>query len=356
MNEKRFKFLENLMNTASPTGFEEEAALAWRTEARKFAEKVYTDTHGNSFAVVNPGAKTKVMLAGHIDEIGLMVTHVDNNGFLYFTNIGGWDPQVLPGQHVNIKTKGGIVPGVIGRSPIHLLSPEQKKAVVKFEGLWIDIGAKDNKEASEIVSIGDSAVVRCEMRKLRNDRVVGRGFDDRIGAFVILEALKILSKKKINVAVCAVATTQEEIGVRGSTTSAFSINPDLGIAVDVDFTSDTPGDGDNKKKVGDLKMGEGPTVTRGANINPKLFQLTVDVAKENKIPIQIHPQPGMTGTDARSIQTTRSGVPTALISIPNRYMHSPCEMVSLRDVENAAKLIALVVASLSDDSNFNIGE
>jgi len=243
MQKERLEFLKRYMGTISPTGFEEEASSVWRKEAEGFAERTWVDMHGNSFALVNEGGSPRVMLAGHADEIGLMITYIDENGYLSFRGLGGWDPQVLPGQRVRIKTEGGLVLGAIGRKPIHLLGDEDRKKVVKTEDLWIDIGVKDKDEAAKLVKIGDPAVIDYDFAELRNGMAIGRGFDDRIGAFAILEAARLLSGMKPKAAVYAVATVQEEIGLRGAHTSAFGIDPKIGIAVDVGFATDTPGMG-----------------------------------------------------------------------------------------------------------------
>lgn len=245
-----------------------------------------------------------------------------------------------------------MILGVIGRKPIHLLGDEDRKKVVKMEDLWIDIGAKDKDEASSLVSIGDPAVLDYDFAELRNGMAVGRGFDDRIGAFVILEAARLLATMKPKAEIYAVATVQEEVGLRGAHTSAFGIDPKVGIAVDVGFATDTPGMGNEKKKVGDIAMGKGPIIARGPNINPKLFDLLVETAEEEKIPYQLEGAPRGTGTDANAIQLTRAGVATGLISIPNRYMHSPCELVNLDDVENVARLIAHAVARIDEATDF----
>ncbi len=352
MEKERIDFLRTFMETACPSGFEQAASALWRKEADKFADRTWTDAHGNSFAVVNEGGSPRVMLAGHIDEIGLMVTHIDEHGYISFTGIGGWDLQVLPGQRVKIYTKDGVVLGVIGRKPIHLLKDEERKKVVKFEDLWIDVGAKDKGEASSLVEIGDPAVLDYSFAELRNDLVTARGFDDRIGAFIVLEAARIAAGLNPKAAVYAVATVQEEVGLRGARTSAFGIDPKVGIAVDVGFATDTPGMGNEKKIVGDIAMGKGPMIARGPNINPKLFSLMIETAQKENIPYQIEAAPRGTGTDANAIQLTRAGVATGLISIPNRYMHSPCEVVHLGDVENIAKLIAYTVARIDDGTDF----
>jgi len=340
------------METVCPSGFEESISRVWREEADRFADRIWVDMHGNSFAVVNEGGSPRVMLAGHADEIGLMITYIDENGYLSFTGIGGWDTQVLPGQRVRVQGKDGPVLGVIGRKPIHLLESEEQKKVVKFENLWIDIGAKDKDEASSLVEIGDPAVIDYGFAELRNNLVVARGFDDRVGAFVVLEAARLLAAMKPKAAVYAVATVQEEVGLRGARTSAFGIDPQVGIAVDVGFATDTPGMGEEKKKVGEVMMGKGPIIARGPNINPKLFELFVKIAKEQKIPYQIEGAPRGTGTDANAIQLNRAGVATGLISIPNRYMHSPCEIVHLDDLENIAKLIAHTIAAIEETRDF----
>jgi len=352
MKKESLAFLRQYVEPASPSGFEQEASRLWREEADRFAERTRVDTHGNSFALVNEGGSPRVMLAGHADEIGLMITYIDERGYLSFTGIGGWDVQVLPGQRVRIRGRNGTLLGVIGRKPIHLLEEEERKKVVKIEDLWIDIGAKDKVEASTLVEIGDSAVLDYGFAELRNDLVVARGLDDRVGAFVVLEAARLLASMAPKAAVYAVATVQEEIGLRGAKTSAFGIDPQVGIAVDVGFATDTPGMESEKKKVCEAAMGKGPLIGRGPNINPPLYSLFVKTAKEKKIPYQIEGNPRGTGTDANAIQLTRAGVATGLISIPNRYMHSPCEVVHLADLENASKLIAYTVAKIDPKTSF----
>jgi endoglucanase len=352
MDKERVKFLQQLMETVCPTGFEEEASRVWQKEADRFADRTWRDTHGNTFAVVNEAGNPRVMLAGHIDEIGLMITYIDDNGYLSFTGIGGWDPQILPGQRVRIQGKEGPILGVIGRKPIHLLQEEERKKVIKLEDLWIDIGAKDKQGAASLINIGDPAVLDYGFEVMRNDLVVARGFDDRIGAFVVLEAARLLAKMNPKAAVYAVATVQEEIGLRGARTSAFGIDPHVGIAVDVGHATDTPGTDAEKKKVGEASMGNGPIIARGPNINPPLFKLFIDTAKKKNIPYQIEGAARGTGTDANAIQLTRAGVATGLLSVPNRYMHSPCEMVHLGDLENTAKLIAHTVLCINTKTDF----
>ncbi len=352
MQKKRIDFLKQLMNTVCPTGYEEEAARVWRDEAAQFADRTWGDVHGNAIAAINEEAPFRVMIAGHLDEIGLMITYADDNGFLSFTGLGGWDMAIIPGQRVRIRTAKGAILGVIGRKPIHLMKEEERKALPKFEDLWIDIGAKNKAAALKLVALGDPAVLDYGVEDLRDGIIVGRGIDDRIGAFIALEALRLLKEKKTKLGIYAVATVQEEIGSRGAQTSGFGIDPHVGIAIDVGFCTDHPGMDDAKKKWGEVTMRGGPIITRGPNANPQLYRRFVETAEKNQIAFQVEPYPRGTGTDGNEIQLVRSGVPTAILSVPNRYMHSPCELVHLDDVENTAKWIALTVAGMTAKTTF----
>jgi len=352
MEKRSQQFLERLLNTIGPSGFEEETSKVWREEAKSFSRHVSGDVHGNSIAIVNKGGSPRVMLAGHVDEIGFMITSIDEKGFLYFAPIGGWDPQIFQGHRVWIRSARGRIFGVIGKKPIHLMKQEERNKVGKIEDFWIDIGAKDKKEAEQRIAIGDPAVLAWECQFMTTKLVVSRGIDDKTGAFVVLEAARLLSKIKPKAEIHAVATVQEEVGLRGAKTSAHGVDPEVGIAVDVTFATDHPRAGDATTRIGEIKLGKGPVVSRGANINPRLFELLIDTAKHRKLPHQIQGIPGGTGTDANAIQLTRAGVATALVSIPNRYMHSPCEIVHLDDLENTARLLAYSVERLTKTTNF----
>ncbi|MGB2982555.1 MAG: M42 family metallopeptidase [Candidatus Bipolaricaulia bacterium] len=352
MEKERIEFLERFMGTMCPTGFEEEASAVWKAEADLFAERTWKDVLGNTFAVINEAGSPKIVLTGHVDEIGLMITYVDDQGFLSFQTLGGWDPQVLPGQRVRIRTKDSDILGLIGRKAIHVMTPEDRKKVVKIEDLWIDICVKDKEEALSLVEIGDPAVVDYGFAEVRNGTVVARALDDRIGAFVVLEALRQLSTMNPKAAVYAVATTQEEIGARGATVGAFGLDPAVTIAVDVGQATDTPSMNDAKIKHGELSLGKGPQVTRGPNINPELFRRLIEAGKANDIPIQVEGYPRVTPTDGGRMQVVGAGNAAAVLGIPNRYMHSPCELVHLDDVENASKLIAHTVAGIDGDTSF----
>jgi len=346
------KFLQRMLESISPSGYEDEAAKVWQAEAKKFADKVSCDIHGSSHAVINPGGGPKIMFAGHYDEIGFIVSHIDDQGYLWIRPVGGWDPQIPQGHHVKIRTKNGHVPGVIGKLPIHLLQAEARTKVVQIDQMWVDIGVKDKKEAQKLVEIGDPLVLGYGYNELQGDLIASRGMDDRVGAFAVLEAARLLSEMNPKAEIHAVATAQEEIGLRGATTAAYGVDPLVGIAVDVTFATDHPNTGEATKLEGKIEVGGGPVVTRGPNVNPKLFDLMCKAAKEAKIPLQITAEPRGTGTDANAIQLNRSGVAAGLVGIPNRYMHSPCEICSLKDIENTARLLAETVARITPRTKF----
>lgn len=352
MSAKSKKFLKNLLNTISPSGYEGEAADVYKAEAETFADEVRRDVHGNTDAIINPGGKVRVMFAGHCDEIGFLVTHIDDSGFLWLASVGGWDPQIAQGQRVWVRGAKGRVLGVVGKKPIHVLGEQARKKVSQIEELWVDIGVKDKKDAEKLVSIGDPIVVAHGYDELQGDIIVGRGIDDRVGSFIVLEAARQLKRLKPKAEIHAVATVQEEIGLRGATTSAYGIDPHVGIAVDVTFATDHPNADDLKKREGAVTLGGGAVIARGANINPKVFDLLVDTAKKEKIPYQILAEPRGTGTDANAIQLNRSGVATGLVGVPNRYMHSPCELVSYKDLEACATLLAKTAARITTKTNF----
>ncbi len=352
MKKQSKQFLADLVNSISPSGYEAPVAKVWKAEAEKFAAKVWTDTHGNSHAVINPGGSPRVMFAGHYDEIGFQISYIDDNGFLWVQALGGWDAQIAQGQRVQVSTKKGIIRGVVGKVGIHMQTPEQRKKVSEIKDLWIDIGAKDRKDAEKMVEIGDPLVIDSGFDELANGLAVGRAFDDRAGAFVILEAARQLTKLNPKAEIHAVATVQEEIGLRGAITAAYEINPDIGIAVDVTFSTDHPNMGEVMKRENSIDLGKGPVIARGPNINSKLFDLLVKTAKAEKIPYQVSAAPRGTGTDANAIQLNRGGVVAGLVSIPLRYMHSPCETISLKDLEDSIKLLAKTVAKITPRTNF----
>lgn len=350
MESVAFEFLTKLLETPSPSGYERPGQDVVRAHARTFAEQVRTDVHGNVIAVRNAASPFRVLLAGHCDQIGLIVQYIDDNGFIFFQSIGGWDPINLVGQRAVIWTASGPVSGVIGRKPIHLLTEEERKAVPKLKDLWIDIGAANKAEAAEKVRIGDCITIELAHRMLLNQRIISSGLDDKAGAWTVIEALRRVRPDKLRAAVYSVSTVQEELGLRGARTSAFGIDPQVGIAVDVTFATDCPTL--EKKEEGDIAVGKGPVIYRGPNMNPKVVDLLIQAAESNGIPYQLAAAGKATGTDANAIQVNRAGVATGLVSVPNRYMHSPVELVSLEDMDHAADLLARFLESIGPDDDF----
>jgi endoglucanase len=338
MNEPSLAFFKTLLHTPSPTGFERPVQDVVRSWAEPLADEVRTDRHGNVIAVLHPGGQPRIMLAGHCDQIALMVQYIDDHGFLYVQPMGGWDIQVLLGQHLTVWTREGPVNGVISRRAPHLLTNDERNKVPQFTDLWIDIGAAGRKDAEQVVQCGDPVTIALGMRELRGGLVSAPGLDDKVGVWTVMETLRLLHGRPLQAAVYCVSTVQEELGLRGATTSAYGIRPAVGIAVDVCHASDTPGN--DKKQLGDVRLGDGPVVFRGPNINPRVFERLEGAAQGREITVQIRGAPRATGTDANAMQLSRDGVAAGLIGIPNRYMHSPVEVVSLDDLDRAARLLA----------------
>jgi len=334
--------LQKLLSVGAPSGHEGPAAAIWREEA-SFAEPS-TDGLGSSIARLGDSSPL-LAVVGHIDEIGLVVTHIDENGFLWFAPIGGWDPQVLVGQRVEVRGRDGLVPGVVGRKPIHLLDPDQRKKVVELKGLHIDVGAADRDEAAALLRVGDPVTIAADPVALAGERLVSRAMDNRLGAYVALEALRRCHERdSLKGSFAAVAAVQEEIGLFGARTAAFEVRPDLAVAVDVTHATDAPGV--DEKQIGSHPLGSGPAIGRGSTLSPKVFELLVETAEEAGIEHTVSASGRATSTDADAIQISRSGIPTGLVSIPLRYMHSPVELVDLGDVEATVELIAAFAARI----------
>lgn len=347
------EFLRRLLDAPGPSGFEVRPARVWRGEAESFASEVSVDVNGNSMAGLSTGGSPRVMMAGHVDEIGLQVTHIDEEGYLYIDEIGGWDPQVLVGQRVRILARDEDVLGVIGKKAIHLIKPEERSKASKTRDLWVDVGAKNRDDAVGMgLRVGDPMVLDQTMIELAGDRIASRAIDNRIGAFVVLEALRLLSEEPPAAAAWAVATAQEEIGYQGggARSSAFALEPDVALVVDVTFSTDVPDV--SKKELGEHEIGGGPVLSRGSAAHPVVFERLVEVAESEGIPFSMQASPRATRTDADGIHLTRAGVPTGLVSVPNRYMHSPNEVVSMADLENTARLLAAFVRSLDAETDF----
>ena len=350
MDDTSFAFLNDLLHSPAPSGYERPIQDVVRRFASGFADEVRTDWHGNVTAVVNPQGSPRIMLAGHCDQIGFLVQHIDDKGFVRVSPIGGWDVQTLIGQRLQIWTKNGPVLGVIARKAIHLLKEDERKKVPEIQDLWLDVGATDGSHARELVEIGDPVTLQLGFQTLQNNLICGPGMDDRVGVWVVMSSLKLVGEGNPRAAVYAVSTVQEEIGLRGAQTSAFAIEPRLGIAVDVTHATDMPTIDENQ--YGRVKIGQGPVVYRGPNVNPVVFERLRTLAAEHEIPTQVNGISRAASNDANVMQLSRGGVATGIVAIPNRYMHSPVEVVSLNDLENAAKLIAAFCLDVHSESDF----
>jgi endoglucanase len=331
--------LRKLLTAPGPSGYEQAAAAVFREAAGAFAEIAH-DTVGSTVArVKGTGDGPFVAVVGHIDEIGLIVHHIDDEGFLWFTGVGGWDPVILVGQRVEVITRDGRVPGAVGKKPIHLLKDEERKKAPELKALHIDIGAKDGDDARSLVRVGDVAVIAGEPVELPNDRVLSRSMDNRLGCFVALEAARLVAEAGGAPGdVAAVAVVQEEITFGGAHTTAYSLRPDIAVVVDVTFATDAPGT--DEKELGKHPFGSGPVLQRGSTLDHTVFELLHAAGEAEGIPFTVAASARSTGTDADAFHVSRAGVPSAVVSVPLRYMHSPVEMVQLDDVENTAKLIA----------------
>ncbi|AMV71845.1 M42 family metallopeptidase [Desulfuromonas carbonis] len=353
MTDMDFAFFQEFVEAPSPSGFEQPAQRIWRRELQEVADVVSGDMMGNAIARLagSQSGAPRVMLAGHCDEIGFMVSYIDDQGFLYFAPIGGVDAHLVPGQRVLVHGAAGPVRGVVGKKPIHLMEAKDRESVVKFKSQFIDIGCASRAETEGLVAVGDPLTFAVGLERLQGERVTSRAFDDKMGAFIVARVLQEVKRRgPIAAELFAVSTVQEEIGLRGGTTSAYGIDPDIAIVVEVGFATDHPEV--DKKEIGDFRLGGGPILARGANINPALFELLLASANEEGIAVQIMGAPRATGTDANVIQLCRGGVATALVKVPLRYMHSPVEVLDLRDLEATVQLLAAAVRRISDRDHF----
>jgi len=338
--------LADLLTARGPSGYEQVPASVWRGHAAEFAA-VESDAMGSSIARV-PGTAGGLCVAiiGHIDEIGLIVTHVDDRGYLWFAGVGGWDPQVLIGQRVSIATRDGAITGVVGRKPIHLLKDDDRKKVQEVKDLHIDIGARDGDEAKQLVRVGDVAVIAAEPVELPNGRVAARAMDNRLGCYIALEAARIVAEAGgANGDFLAVAGVQEEINLGGARTTAFRVRPDIAIVVDVAHATDVPGV--EERELGSHHLGSGAVIARGSTLHPRVSELLLEAAEAEGLAFTVEASARATGTDADAVHVTGEGIPTGLVSVPLRYMHSPVELVQLSDVEAAVKLIAAFALRLA---------
>jgi len=352
MKKKDFQFFKELVEAPSPSGFEQPAQRVIRKALSEVADEIRTDVLGNVVAHVRgPEGAPRLMLAGHCDEIGFMVKYVDERGYLFFAPIGGVDAHLVPGQRVTVHAAGGPVAGVVGKRPIHQIEAKNREKVLPFKDQFIDIGCGSRDEAAELVSVGDPVTFSVGVERLQGSRLTSRALDDKMGAFIVAQVLREVRRQGAqNVDLYGVSTVQEEVGLRGGTTSAYGIQPDIGIAVEVGFASDYPGA--DHKDLGEISLGKGPIIARGPNINPVLFDLLMATAREEDIPCQVMGIPRATGTDANVMQLVHGGVATALISIPLRYMHTPVEVLDWTDLEGAVRLLTALCQRVPEKQAF----
>ena len=354
MREQSLSFLRTLVNTPSPVGHEARGQRAWLDYAGQFSDETFSDAYGNCVAILNKGGSPRLMLAGHADEIAMAVNYINDEGYIYVRKMGGVDAAITKAQRVVIHTRKGAVKGVVGNVAPHLMKEEKDPKPPKIHDLFIDIGAGSRKEAEQLVRIGDPITLTDEFDLLRNDLAVARAFDNRIGTFAVAETLRLLkeSKAKLNAEVCAVSNVQEEVGLFGARQIAYSLKPDMALVVDVTHATDYPTV--NKPQHGDTRVGKGPTITHGGCNHPEVVARVEAVAKARKIPLQHEAMSSSSGTDTDVIFWTRGGIASALISLPNRYMHSPVEVVSLKDLERIPELLAAFAASLKKGEQFKV--
>ena len=354
MRAESLRFLEELVNTPSPVGHEVRGLRVWRDYAAKFAAATYSDAYGNTVATLNPGGGPRLMLAAHADEIAMVVNYVNDAGYLYVKRTGGIDPSITKAQRVTVHTRNGPVLGVVGNVAIHLTKLEGDPKAPKIHDLFIDIGVASRDEALKLVRIGDPITLNDRFERLRGDLVVARAFDNRIGTWAVAETLRLLAPhvKKLGCEVCAVANVQEEVGLLGARQIAYSLKPDVALVVDVTHATDYPTV--SKEQHGDVRLGRGPTLTHGGCNHPEVVARLEAVAEAKSIPLQHEAMSASSGTDTDVIFWTRGGIPSALISLPNRYMHSPVEVVNLKDLAQIPELMAAFAQSVKKGETFAV--
>jgi putative aminopeptidase FrvX len=354
MREPSLDFLRTLINTPSPVGYETRGQRVWLDYAAQFADETYWDAYGNCVAVLNKGGSPRLMLAGHADEIAMAVNYIDDEGYIYVRRMGGIDPAITKAQRVTIHTRKGPVKGVVGNVAIHLMKFEGDPKPPKIHDLFIDIGAEGKKEAKKLVEIGDPITLVDEFDLLRGDLAVARAFDNRIGTWAVAETLRLLreSKHRVQAEVCAVSNVQEEVGCFGARQIGYALKPDVALVVDVTHATDYPTV--SKAQHGHIKLGKGPTITRGGCNHPEVVARLEEVARKKKIPLQYEAMSATSGTDTDVLFWTRGGIPSGLVSLPNRYMHSPVEVVNLKDLQFIPELFAGFAASLRQGEEFKV--
>ncbi len=349
MNDDQFGFLQGLVETTGPSGYETEVQALWRDRVRETATEIETDVLGNCIAVLNPEGRPRVMIDAHIDEIGFQVKYIDENGFLYFNPVGGFDPSTLAGNRVRIVGRKGPVLGVIGRKPVHLMDADDRKKAPEIKALWIDIGAANRAEAEELIAIGDAGGRAHGLTRLHGSIVTANSLDDRVGCYVMAETFRALGAQPPAAAVIAASSVQEEIGLRGARVSAYAAAADIGIALEVTWTSDHPQA--PKTELGDSKVGGGPVIIRGANTSPRVVERLVAAAESEGLPYQVDAYAGGSPTDGNVMQLSRSGMAIGILSVPTRYLHTSSELASLDDIDATVAILTRFVHDLTGDVN-----
>ena len=354
MRDASLKFLRTLVNTPSPVGHETRGQRVWLDYAGQFADETFSDAYGNCVAVLNKGGGPRIMLAAHADEIAMAVNYIDDNGYIYVRKMGGVNPAITKAQRIVIHTRNGAVKGVVGNVAPHLTKQEGDPKLPKIHEIFIDIGVSSRKDAEKLVRVGDPITLTDEFDILRGDLAVARAFDNRIGTFAVAETLRLLkeSKVKLHAEICAVSNVQEEVGLLGARQIAYSLKPDIALVVDVTHATDYPTV--SKAQHGDIKIGQGPALTHGGCNHPEVVKRLEEIAAKKNIPLQHEAMSATSGTDTDVIFWTRGGIASALISLPNRYMHSPVEVVSLKDLELIPQLMAAFVASVKKGEEFKV--
>lgn len=350
MNDDQFAFLKRLVESTGPSGYEQATQRIWRERVQNAAASIETDSMGNVAAVLNPSGRPRVMIEAHIDEIGFIVKYIDDEGYLYFSPIGGFDPSTLAGNRIEIIGRDGPVRGVIGRKPIHLLEEDERKKLPDLKDMWIDIGAKDRREAESLIAIGDAGGRHVGLERLHGNILTANSMDDRVGTYIVAETFLAIAQSNPTACVVAVSAVQEEIGLRGAVVASYRANVDIGVACDVTWTSDHPQA--PKTELGDIRVGAGAVLERGAANNPKVVERLIAAADAEGVPWQMSTNPRGTGTDEYVMQTSRGGMATGLISIPTRYLHTASEVLSTDDVDACVAVMRRFVQDL--DQNIDL--
>ncbi|MGI8967966.1 MAG: M20/M25/M40 family metallo-hydrolase [Chloroflexota bacterium] len=349
MNDDQFAFFQRLVETTGPSGYETNTQRVWRDRIEGAAQQLESDALGNAIAILNPTGRPRVMIDAHIDEIGFIVKYIDDNGFIYFNTIGGFDPSTLAGNRVRIMGKTGPVMGVLGRKPIHLIEPDERKKAPELKSMWIDIGASGRTQAEELVGIGDAGGRAAGMTRLQNNIVASNSLDDRVGGYVMAEAFNALAQAAPAAAVYAASSVQEEIGLRGAHVTSYDTDAEIGIALEVTWTSDHPQA--TKTELGDSQVASGPVIFRGANINPRVAELLMKAADDEGVPYQVDIYAGGSPTDANAMQMSRKGMAVGIMSVPTRYLHTASEVASLDDIDAAVQVLTRFVRDLTPEVN-----